>query len=420
MTDAPAPGRSHADLGNTRTRYGTVTKTFHWSVALGILVMIPLGIVANDWPYATSEELAFKATLFSIHKTLGVTILFVALARIAWAVAQPKPGPLHPERRLETTLADTVHWLLYASLVLVPLSGWVSHAASQGFAPIRWPFGQSLPGVPKSESVHLVAASLHVVFERVLVLSLLLHTAGALKHHFWDRDATLRRMWPGRPALPSVAPHHASLAPPLAAVCVLAGAVGVGAALGLYVPEARATETTSEVAAAPAPDAAGWTVEEGTLGLAVTQLGGRVEGSFAAWDATIDFDEEPDAEGRFGTVEARVDVGSLTLGSVTSEALGAEFLDAGTFPEAVFSADILAAPEGSGADHVAEGTLSLRGAEVPVTLPFTLAIENDRAIVEGTAEVDRRDFAIGESYADEGTVGFAVEIPVALEAVRAK
>ena len=364
MTDAPASGPGSTRLGNTHARYGAVTKTFHWSVALGILVMIPLGIVANDWPYATSQELATKAWLFSIHKTLGVTILFVALARIAWAVAQPKPGPLHPERRMETALADTVHWLLYASLILVPLAGWVSHAASEGFAPIRWPFGQSLPLVPKSERLHEVAASLHIVFERVLAIGVLLHVAGALKHHFWDRDATLRRMWPGRPALPAVAPHRARLAPPLAAAGALAAAVGVGATLGLYAPEA-ATETTTEIAAAPqdaapadagapagaaAPAAAGapaaWTVEEGTLGLAVTQLGGRVEGSFADWDATIAFDEEPDAEGRFGTVEARVDVGSLTLGSVTTQALGADWLDSEGFPDAVFRADILAA-EGS-------------------------------------------------------------------------
>ena len=428
MTDAPAP--APARLGNTEARYGAVTKTFHWTIALGILVMIPLGIVANDWPYATSQELAFKARLFSVHKTLGVAIFFVALARIAWAVAQPKPGPLHPERRVETALADAVHWLLYASLVLVPLAGWVSHAASEGFAPILWPLGQSLPLVPKSERLHEVAASLHVVLERVLVIALVLHVAGALKHHFWDRDATLRRMWPGQPALPRVAPHRAQLAAPLAAAAALVAAVGVGGALGLYAPEAPAAEAAVEVAsdagaAAPAADAsatggaATWTVEEGTLGLAVSQLGGRVEGSFADWSASIAFDEAPDAEGRFGTVEARIDVGSLTLGSVTTQALGADFLDADAFPTAVFRADILA-PEGAASDHVARGTLSLRGAEVPLTLPFDLTIEGDRATMEGTAVVDRRDFAVGEGYPDAATVGFEVEIPVALEAARAR
>ena len=414
---AAAPAR--APLGNTEARYGAMAKFFHWSVALGILVMIPLGIVANELPYDTSEQVARKAALFSVHKTLGVAILALALARIAWATTQPKPAPLHPERRLETALAETVHWLLYGSLVLVPLAGWVAHAASQGFAPILWPLGQSLPLVPKSDALYRTASSLHIVFERVLVLSLALHVAGALKHHFWDRDPTLRRMAPGQPDLPPLDRHRPALLPPAAAAVVVAGAVGVGAALGLYAPEARATQEAQVAPAATEPAEAGaWSVEQGTLGIAVTQLGSRVEGGFEAWDAAIAFEEEPDADGRHGHVEVTVDVSSLTLGSVTEQAMGGEFFAAQEFPRAVFAADILAAPEGSEADYVAEGTLALRGAEVPVTLPFDLALSEGRATAEGVAVVDRREFAIGESYADPGTLAFEVEIAVALEATR--
>ena len=416
MADASAPAAT--PLGNTDARYGTVTKTFHWTVALGIFAMIPLGIVANDLPYDTSEALARKALLFSIHKTLGVTILFVAIARIAWALSQPKPGSLHPERRLETLLADTTHFLLYASLILVPTAGWISHAASEGFAPIWWPFGQSLPFVPKSEDVYRVASALHIVFERVLVLSLILHVAGALKHHFWDRDATLRRMTPGQPDLAPVAPHRRSLVPPAAAAGVVALAIGVGGTLGLYAPEARATQT----ATLPPLDAVptGWSVEDGALTIAVEQLGSRIEGEFADWTAAIAFRETPDAEGRHGDVEVTVAIPSLTLGSVTAQAMGTDFFDAEAFPRAVFAADILPAPDGSGTDYVAEGTLSLRGAEVPVTLPFDLTMEGDRAVVEGVATVDRLEFGMGEQYPGDDTVARAVEIVVALEAVRAE
>lgn len=68
---------------NSAHHYGSVTKTFHWLTALLILTLIPLGIIANKLPYETSEQLAQKAWLFSLHKTLGVTVFFVALARIA-------------------------------------------------------------------------------------------------------------------------------------------------------------------------------------------------------------------------------------------------------------------------------------------------------------------------------------------------
>ena len=121
---------------NTTTHYGWVSKTFHWLTALLIVTVIPLGVVAGRWPYETSEQLTQKLLLFSIHKTVGVTIFFVALARILWGLTQTRPGLLNADKRGEAVLATLVHWLLYISLVVVPLTGWIAHAASQGYAPI--------------------------------------------------------------------------------------------------------------------------------------------------------------------------------------------------------------------------------------------------------------------------------------------
>lgn len=115
---------------NTNHSYGSVAKTFHWLIALLILTMIPLGIVASDMAHnikaattpVTEAFVACTAFLFSLHKTLGVAVFFIALARIAWAVTQPKPVLLKAERRLESYAAEAVHWLLYGSLLLVPLT----------------------------------------------------------------------------------------------------------------------------------------------------------------------------------------------------------------------------------------------------------------------------------------------------------
>ena len=81
-------------LTNTSTRYGTISKSFHWLTALLILSLIPLGIIANDLPFETSEQLDRKAFLFSVHKTLGVFVFFTALARIYTALRQTKPDPV--------------------------------------------------------------------------------------------------------------------------------------------------------------------------------------------------------------------------------------------------------------------------------------------------------------------------------------
>lgn len=397
-------------LANTAQSYGSVARILHWLTALLILTAIPLGLIANDLPYDTSEALAQKAQLFSLHKTLGVAVFFVALIRILWALVQTRPQALHPERRAETALAEVAHWLLYLSLVIVPLSGWVEHAATTGFAPILWPLGQGLPFVPQSVAVAETAAAMHWLFTKILIVTILAHVAGALKHHLIDRDATLRRMISGRPAGNPRARHRSW---PAVAAAAIYG-VGAGVAFALM-PAHEAPQTAPVVAEAPAATAVApnWQVTEGTLGFGVRQMGAEVQGSFADWTAAIMFDEAA-VEGKHGSVTVSIATDSLTLGSVTAQAKTADFLDTATHPAATFTADILPADQG----YVAEGTLSLRGVEQPVSLPFTLTITGDTATMQGTATLDRRDFGMGATYTDESSVGFGVVVNVTLTAQR--
>src|SRR5690606_944913 len=125
-----------------------------------------------------------------------------------WALTETRPAPVHPGRKLETFAAETVHWALYISLVLVPLTGWIHHAAVEGFAPILWPFGQNLPFVPKSETIGHIFGVAHGLFVWVLLASLTLHIAGAVKHVLIDRDVTLARMVKGTPSMAGE-PHKA-------------------------------------------------------------------------------------------------------------------------------------------------------------------------------------------------------------------
>ncbi|WP_299376627.1 cytochrome b/b6 domain-containing protein [uncultured Tateyamaria sp.] len=396
-------------LTNSANSFGAVSKTFHWLTALLILSLMPLGLIANEMPYDTSEELTRKAWMFSLHKTLGVAVFFVALARIGWALSQPKPGPMHPDRKAESLAAETVHWLLYGSLVAVPLTGWIHHAATTGFAPIWWPFGQTLPMVPKSEAVAATFAGAHWVLTKVLGLALLLHIAGALKHHVIDRDATLRRMWFGQTNLPATPAKHAHGAPIVAALALWALALTGGAALGVYAPHGG--PATGPALAAVQSD---WQVEDGALTLTVTQLGSEVTGSFADWTAAIRFDETV-TQGVAGDVEVMVAIGSLTLGAVTAQAMGPDYFDASAFPTAIFAADILAAPEG----YTAQGTLTIKDRSVPVTLPFTLVLDAGTAEMTGALSLDRRAFGIGDNMTDEGSLKFNVDVQVSLTARQA-
>lgn len=400
---------------NSDRSFGTVTRVFHWLTALLILTAIPLGVIANQLPYDTAEALARKAQLFSIHKTLGVAAFLLGLARILWALLERHPVPLHPERKAELTVAGAVHWLLYISLVAVPLTGWVHHAAVTGFAPILWPFGQTLPFVPQSEVVATASGAAHWVFTKLLGLAILLHIAGALKHHLIDKDATLLRMLRGVPAPARPTPVQRGGMPVLVAFVLYAAGAGIAA---LLVPNGEAVAANIPVAegavASEAADSTGnWRVADGTLGLTVRQMGADVSGSFATWSADIHF-EEMATNGTHGTVNVTIDTASLTLGSVTKQALEAEFFDVANHPTATFTADIVAASDG----YVAKGTLKLRGASQPIDMPFTLGISDDQARMVGTVTLDRRDFGIGPSYGDEGSVGFAVVVTVDLVAER--
>lgn len=396
-------------LSNTDHHYGSVAKSFHWITALLILTIIPLGVIAYQLPYDTAEQLARKAWLFSLHKTLGVAVFFIALTRILWAVLQPKPALLHPERKLESFAAETVHWLLYGSLVVAPLSGWVHHAATSGFAPIWWPFGQDLPLVPKSEALAAATGGLHWVLTKVMAATILLHIAGALKHHAIDKDATLRRMLPGNPALPGPIKSAHTKTPIIAAFAVWALALAAGGAFGLYQPHGAA----GPQAAALEEVASDWQVQTGTIDITVQQFGSAVSGSFADWTAAISFDPEVSV-GKAGTVEATISIGSLTLGSVTDQAMGADFFDASTFPTAIFAGDIIVAADG----YEAVGTLTLKGTSMPLTLPFGLTINDGVAEMLGRLTLDRRDFGVGDNIDDESSLGFAVEVLIELTAAR--
>lgn len=382
-------------LRNTTRSYGSVARILHWLTALLILTEIPLGLLANRW----ITDIDRKVQLFSLHKTLGVAIFAVALLRILWALGQPRPASLHPERRVETLLAETVHWVLYVALVMVPLTGWVQHAATEGFSQILWPLSQGLPFIPKSESLATIMGLAHQTFAWMLVGSLILHIAGAVKHAVIDRDETLSRMVRGEHAGPG---HHGHRTAPAAAAFAIYAA-GAGIAFAMVPP----TEAPAQRLEAVASD---WHVTEGTLGFTVRQMGTEVQGSFADWTAAITFDE---ATGT-GNVNVTIAMPSVTLGTVSEQAKGADFFDVANHATATFKADI----EPQGDAFIAKGTLNLRGAEAPVAMPFTLTIENGTAKMQGSVTLDRRDYAIGQSYGDEATVGFPVEVQANLTAKR--
>ena len=429
MVGATTDNGTHVPLTNTRERYGRVAQLFHWAVALLFLAQYPIaGIAEYALPRENGADVAVVASFFSWHKTLGVVIFVLAVGRIAWALANPHPRLLNAERRGEAFAAATIHWVLYAAILLMPISGMVVHFASTGFAPLLIPFPEHIGFVPVSQEVMEVASVVHGVLAKVVLAAVVLHIAGALKHHLVDRDLTLARMLPWRS--PPIPASDTALHGPSRAVTLAVGwgvlAAAMAAALAYGVAATSTVEDTARVGASvpasadqtavQAADPNRWLVdhEASRLGLGIVQMGSPVKGEFAGWDADIVFDEAEPAQAR---VKVTVDLGTIVLGTVADQARGPDFLAVDASPTATFAGEGFE-PLGEGR-YRTTGTLTLRDVQKPVPLEFDLAISGDTATAMGSTELNRLDWNVGaEGYPDESSVGFAVTIDFEVEARR--
>lgn len=179
-------------LRNTHEAWGSVHKLLHWGIALAVVALAAVG-----WVMLAMERSPAKITVYALHKSVGLTVLALVLLRLAWRWSQPRPGLPPTMLPWERTLAGLVHFGLYALLVAMPLSGWLYNSASN--FPLKW-FGlfRVPPLSGRDPRLAELAETAHLVLFWALAVLFMLHVAGALKHHFVDRDDVLVRMLPFR------------------------------------------------------------------------------------------------------------------------------------------------------------------------------------------------------------------------------
>lgn len=177
-------------LRNTTARWGAVSQLLHWVIVALIITQFVLASIAEDLPLGM-EKLATIAR----HKSVGITILALAVVRLVWRWVNPTPelpGTLKPYERV---LAWVTHGTLYALLFAMPLSGWMMSSARN--FPVSWFNLVQLPDlVPPSQTLYEIMHETHEILATVLVVAVALHVLAALKHHFILRDDVLRRMLP--------------------------------------------------------------------------------------------------------------------------------------------------------------------------------------------------------------------------------
>jgi cytochrome b561 len=180
-------------LRNTDDRWGPVSQWLHWLIVLLILMLATVGLSLDSLPKTPKYF-----WVFTLHKSVGITVLALVLARIGWRLYAGAPVPVAGTPPWQARIASATHVLLYALLLAVPLSGWLYDSAT-GLRPFRW-FGLAL--VPRlvapDEALADSAHGAHQWLFWALATLAVLHTAAALYHHSFRNDPTLARMLPGK------------------------------------------------------------------------------------------------------------------------------------------------------------------------------------------------------------------------------
>jgi cytochrome b561 len=184
-------------------RYSGVAILLHWVVAALVTINVLLAWSWSGWIADAQVRPAID-----LHKSVGITILGLAILRLLWRLSHRPPPFPQGYRQWEARAAHLTHALLYVILFAMPLTGWImdsayEHAAQTPmywFGLFQWPrlgFVMALDPATK-KSVHDGFGAAHEVIAYLVYALFVLHVVGALKHQFLDGTKELQRMWPGR------------------------------------------------------------------------------------------------------------------------------------------------------------------------------------------------------------------------------
>lgn len=176
-------------MSRKASNFSLLRIAFHWLIAIAILSLFLLG----EWMEGLDYYHSWYNRAPDWHRSVGMLLLAVVLLRMVWRLAGEKVAALHTHKAWEKLLGRLMHLLLDMFTLLVLLSGYfISTAGGKAVSVFGWfevpaVFG----GIKQQESI---AGQWHEWLAIALLVLAGLHAMAALKHHFVDRDDTLRRM----------------------------------------------------------------------------------------------------------------------------------------------------------------------------------------------------------------------------------
>jgi cytochrome b561 len=380
------------------SRYHPVAILLHWVIAALIVVQFVLARLAET----VEDEAPFRElALLANHKSVGITILILAIVRLAWRKYRAPPKLL-PMPNWQRSASEISHWTLYALLFLLPLTGWLMSSASA--ATVSWFNIIVLPDLVGADpELEEVLEEVHETFAKILLLLASIHILAALKHSLIDGHAALRR-----------------ITSPVSIVVFLLLIVAGLYALGRVDIAGNASPATREPPAALSSSQGSepplWQIDHAVSSIRFTgnQVGAGFDGEWTLWSAAIRFDAE--------RLERRsFDVNVVVAGVETGDderdetIVDADWFDVAQHPEVLYRASSFKHAAGGG--FTADGNIVVKGLAYPAELSFSVGREGDRAVLDGIAELDRLALRLGTGdWADPAWVGQFVTVDVHVEA----
>jgi cytochrome b561 len=182
-------GAGGESIVQEQASYSGGARTFHWLTVALLLIIIPIGLVMGYLPRGIVQN-----TFFITHESLGLTVLALTLVRFLWRVGHPPP-PSPDLNRLERSASAGVHVLLYAVLIIMPVTGYLFVTLSDidvsYFGLVHVP-ALVEPDKPTGK----IFGTIHISLQWAIYALAAMHIGAALHHYVFRRNDVLARMLP--------------------------------------------------------------------------------------------------------------------------------------------------------------------------------------------------------------------------------
>ncbi len=179
---------------NTQESFGFVSKFLHWLMAILLIFLFAVGLYMTELDYYDS----LYHTLPWWHKSIGLSVMGLLLFRFIWKAINATPQALKTHKKWEVFLAQIIQKLFYGLIFLIGVSGYfISTAKGKGIEFFTLFEVPAMPFVienPLEEDRADLIGEVHEILAITLIVLAVLHAMAALKHHFIDKDETLKRM----------------------------------------------------------------------------------------------------------------------------------------------------------------------------------------------------------------------------------